>query len=137
MEDAGQSLAPMSAHHIKLQSSVGDFSPEFVARLPALERAMVAQGLDPSAFVIARNLAQSTYLPIANRPDGNLLEYTVFVQDRSFTVTQPNDMCFLEYFYDLCVPPAHKDDPHSKLHSAEQRLELLFARAARWLNQPI
>jgi hypothetical protein len=82
----------MTAHHIKLQSSVGDFSPEFVERLPVLEKAMRDHGLDPSAFVIARKLAQSTFLQIAFRPDGNLLEYTVFVKDRSFTVTQPNDM---------------------------------------------
>ncbi len=127
----------MTDHHIKLQSSVGDFSPEFVKSLPALEKAMIAQGLDPSAFIISRNMAQSTYLPIAYRPDGNSLEYTVFVKDRSFTVTQPNDMRFLEYFYELCVPPANKDDPHSKLHSAEQKLESLFMRAARWLNKPI
>ena len=61
----------MTDHHIKLQSSVGDFSPEFVKSLPALEKAMIAQGLDPSAFIISRNMAQSTYLPIAYRPDGN------------------------------------------------------------------
>jgi hypothetical protein len=127
----------MIGHHIKLQSSVGDFSPEFVKELPALEKTMRDRGLDPSAFVIARNMAQSTYLPIAFRPDGNLLEYTVFVKDRSFTVTQPNDMRFLEYFYELCVPPAHKSDPHSALHTAEQKIESLFARAARWLNKPI
>jgi hypothetical protein len=128
---------PMTVHHIKLQSSVGDFSPEFVKELPALEKAMRDHGLDPAAFVIARNLAQSTYLPIAFRPDGNLLDYTVFVKDRSFTVTQPNDMRFLEYFYELCIPLEHKSDPHSKLHTAEQKIESLFARAAHWLNKPI
>jgi hypothetical protein len=127
----------MTAHHIKLQSSVGDFSPEFVKELPALEKAMRNHGLDPSSFVIARNMAQSTYLPIASRPDGNLLDYTVFVKGRSFTVTQSNDMRFLEYFYELCVPPVHKDDPHSKLHTTEQKIESLFARAAHWLNKPI
>jgi hypothetical protein len=127
----------MTAHHIKLQSSVGDFSPEFVERLPALEKAMRDHGLDPSAFVIARNMAQSTFLPIAFRPDGNLLEYTVFVKDRSFTVTQANDMRFLEYFYELCVPPEHKTDPHSTLHTTEQKLDSLFGHAARWLNKPI
>jgi hypothetical protein len=127
----------MTAHHIKLQSSVGDFSPVFVERLPALEKAMRDHGLDPSAFVIARNMAQSTYLPIAFRPDGNLLEYTVFVKDRSFTVTLPNDMRFFEYFYELCVPPEQNANPHSTLHTAEQKLESLFGRAARWLNKPI
>ena len=114
-----------------------DFSPEFVERLPALENAMRDHGLDPSAFVIGRNMAQSTFLPIAFRPDGNPLEYTVFVKDRSFTVTQPNDMRFLEYFYELCVPPEHKSDPHSTPHTAEQKLDSLFGRAARWLNKPI
>jgi hypothetical protein len=105
--------------------------------LPALEKAMREQGLDPAEFVIARNLAQSTYLPIAFRPDGNLLECTVFVKDRSFTVTQPNDTRFLEYFYELCVPPKHADEAHSQLHTVEQKLESLFMRAARWLNRPI
>ena len=76
-------------------------------------------------------------MPIAFRPDGNLLEYTVFVKDRSFTVTQANDMRFLEYFYELCVPPKHADAPHSKLHTADEKLESLFMRAARWLNKPI
>lgn len=130
----------MPAHHIKLQSSVGDFEPAFVERLPALEKAMRDHGLDPSAFVIARNLAQSPHLPIAYRPDGNLLEYTVFVKGRSFTVTQPDDLRFLEYFYELCVPPEQKDDPHSlshKLHSEEEKLEWLFRRVGHWLNKPI
>ena len=82
-------------------------------------------------------MAQSTYLPIAYRPDGNLLDYTVFVNGRSFTVTQPSDMRFLEYFYELCIPRAHKSDPHSTPHTAEQKIESLFARAAHWLNKPI
>lgn len=114
----------MAEHHIKLQSSVGDFDPAFVEALPALEKAMRERGLDPSAFVIARNLSQSPHLPIFYRPDGNLLEYTVFVNDRSFTVTQPNDMRFLEYFHDLCCPPERKDDPHSighRLRSEEEK----------------
>ena len=127
----------MTAHHIKLQSSVGDFSPEFVKALPALEKAMREHGLDAADFVIARNLAQGPHLPIFYRPDGNLLDYTVFVKERSFTVTQPNDMRFLEYFYELCTAPKHEDDSHSLLHPAEQKLESLFRRAARWLNKPI
>jgi hypothetical protein len=125
----------MSAHHITPQSSVGDFDPAFVKRLPALEKAMRDLGHDPSALVIARNLARSPHLPIFNRPDGNLLEYTVFVKGRSFTVTQANDMRFLEYFYELCVAPEQRDDPHSQ--SEEQKLESLFGRVSRWLNKPI
>jgi hypothetical protein len=121
----------MSAHHIKLQSSVGDFSPEFVKELPALEKAMREHKLDPSDFVIARNMAQSTYLPIVYRPDGNLLEYTVFVKGRSFTVTQPNDMRFLEYFHELCVA---KDE---RLRSHERKRGPLFRHIVRWFNKPI
>jgi hypothetical protein len=127
--------------HIKLQSSYGDFDPAFVKELPALEKAMIDEGLNPSAFVIAKNLAQISHLPIAFRPDGNPLEYTVFVKDRSFTVTQPDDMSFLAYFYRLCVPaPEEKDAPHSvaqALHSEEKKLEALIGRLERWLNKPI
>ena len=127
----------MTTHHIKLQSSVGDFEPAFVKSLPALETAMKQHGLDPSDFIIARNLAQSPHLPVAFRPDGSLLEYTVFVKDRSFTVTQPNDLSSLEYFYGLCVPPPQQANPHSPLHTAEDALEAFFGRVGRWLNKPI
>jgi hypothetical protein len=46
-------------------------------------------------------------LPLYLRPDGNPKQYTVFVKGRSFTVVQPNDLSFLNYFYrlrPLCVP---------------------------------
>ena len=127
--------------HIKLQSSYGDFDPAFVKELPALEKAMIDEGLNPSAFVIAKNLAQIPHLPIAFRLDGTPLEYTVFVKDRSFTVTQPDDMSFLAYFYRLCVPaPEEKDAPHTvaqALHSEEKKLEALIGRLERWLDKPI
>lgn len=126
---------------IKLQSSYGDFDTAFVKELPALEKAMIDEGLNPSAFVIAKNLAQIPHLPIAFRPDGTPLEYTVFVKDRSFTVTQPDDMSFLAYFYRLCVPaPEEKDAPHTvaqALHSEEKKLEALIGRLERWLDKPI
>ena len=130
----------MAAHHIRLQSTVGDFSPEFVRALPALEKAMVGHGIDPSNFVIAKDMARITPLPFAYRPDGNPLEYTVFVKGRSFTVTQPNDTSFLAYFYSLCVPPDHKDAPHSVahvVHSEEKKLEALIGRLEKWFNKPI
>ncbi len=47
-------------------------------------------------------------MPIAYRPDGNPIEYTVFVKDRSLTVTQPDDLSFLQYFYDRCVAADEK-----------------------------
>jgi hypothetical protein len=126
--------------HIKLQSSYGDFDPVFIKELPALEKAMIDHGIDPSGFVIAKDQAQLTRLPIYYRPDGNPIDYTVFVKGRSFTVTQPDDMSFLAYFYRLCVPAVEKDDPHSiahKLHSEEKKLEALIDRLERWFNKPI
>ena len=127
--------------HIKLQSSYGDFDPAFVQQLPALEKAMIDQGLQPSDFVIAKDEARGPRLPIAYRPGGTPPEYTVFVKGRSFTVTQPDDLSFLTYFYRLCVP-AHekKDAPHSvahALHSEEKKLEALNGRLERWLDKPI
>lgn len=130
----------MTARHIKLQSTVGDFSPDFVKALPALEKAMTDHGIDPSNFVIAKDQARVTSLPIAFRPDGDPLEYTVFVKGRSFTVTQPNDMNFLAYFYSLCVPPKQKDALHSiahAVHSEEKKLEALIARLEAWFDKPI
>ena len=37
---------------ITLQSTVGGFSGEFMRRLPLVEQAMIAHGLEPSGFVI-------------------------------------------------------------------------------------
>ena len=42
---------------ITLQSTVGGFSPEFMRRLPRLEQAMIAHGLEPSEFVISKDRA--------------------------------------------------------------------------------
>jgi hypothetical protein len=91
----------MTAHHIKLQSSYGDFSGEFVKQLPAPEKAMTDHGIDPANFVIAKDLAGGPRVPIGYRPDGNPLEYTVFVKGRSFNVTQPDDLSFLAYGFAL------------------------------------
>ena len=63
------------------------------------------------------------------------------MKGRSFTVTQPDDMSFLAYFYRLCVPALEKKDaPHSvahALHSEEKKLEALIGRLERWLDKPI
>jgi hypothetical protein len=42
----------MASVSIKLQSTVGDFTPEFMRKLPLVEAAMRAHGLDPSEFVM-------------------------------------------------------------------------------------
>ena len=86
---------------ITLQSTVGGFSAEFMRRLPALEQAMVAHGLEPSEFVISKDRAT----PAATVPfiGPFFYDYSVFVGEESFTVTEPNDMVFLEYFYERCI----------------------------------
>jgi len=128
------------AQHIRLQSSCGNFSRAFMKRLPAVEKAMVAHGLDPACFVIAKDWARAPLLPIALRPDGTPKEYTVFVKGKSFTVQQPDDLSFLGYFYALCVANEEKDDAHSPAqapHTEERKLEAVIARLEKWLNKPI
>jgi hypothetical protein len=126
-------------HRIKLQSSFGDFSHEFRERLPAVEAAMEQAGLDPSDFVIARDAARTPRLPIAFRPTGNPVEYTVFVKGQSFSVVHPSDTDFLQYFYDLCVACAgdHTRLPSGAQHRPAKRPHGLLARIGRWLNKPI
>ena len=127
--------------HIKLQSSFGNFDLGFRKQLPALEKAMIGQGLDPAAFVISKDAARVPRLPIAFRPNGHPAEYTVFVKGRSFTVAQPDDLSFLDYFYRLCVPPNKtEEDPKSVghlRHSEEKKLAAFIERLEAWLNKPI
>ena len=90
---------------ITLQSTVGGFSAEFMRKLPRLEQAMVAHGLEPAEFVISKDRATPPTVPLLGP---FFYDYTVFVGDENFTVTEPNDMTFLEYFYKRCVA---EDEP--------------------------
>jgi hypothetical protein len=111
---------------ITLQGTVGGFSAEFMRKLPEVERAMTAHGLDPSDFIISKDNSASSNA----RPLGPFFyDYTVFVGDENFTVTEPNDMRFLEYFYDRILAP--DDEP------ALPRHDTLFSRLAKWMAQPI
>ncbi|SDT45130.1 hypothetical protein [Bradyrhizobium canariense] len=112
---------------IRLQSTVGGFSPEFMRRLPRLEQAMVAHGLEPAEFVISKDRATPT-MPFLGP---FFFDYTVFVGGESFTVTEPNDLGFYEYFYQRCVA---EDET-----MPEQRLRRpgLISRFFRWMAQPI
>ena len=49
---------------IILQSTVVGFSAEFMRRLPELEQAMVAHGLEPSQFVISKDRATPATVPV-------------------------------------------------------------------------
>jgi hypothetical protein len=115
---------------ITLQSTVGGFSAEFMRKLPDLEQAMVAHGLEPSQFVISKDWATPATAPFIGP---FFYDYTVFIGEENFTVTEPNDLKFLEYFYERCIaedgtPPA-----------MEQRIRRpgLIHRIFRWMAQPI
>jgi hypothetical protein len=114
---------------ITLQSTIGGFSAEFMRKLPKLEQAMTANGLDPAEFVISKDRATPATVPLLGP---FFYEYTVFFGDEKFTVTEPNDMKFLEYFYDRCVAP---DDAEPEPQTP--RPPGLISRIFRWMAQPI
>jgi hypothetical protein len=120
---------------ITLQSTIeGGFSPEFMRRLPQLEQATIAHGLEPESFVISKDRATPPSVPFIGP---FFYDYTVFVGEESFTVTEPNDIVFLEYFYQRCIA---EDEP-----APEQQQELarrasrpgLIRRVFSWMAQPI
>jgi hypothetical protein len=57
----------------------------------------------------------------------------VFFGDEKFTVTEPNDMKFLEYFYERCVAPDDEAEPEPQT----PRPPGLISRIFRWMAQPI
>ncbi len=116
---------------ITLQSTIGGFSDEFMRRLPKLEQAMIANGLDPAEFVISKDRATPATVPLLGP---FFYEYTVFFGDEKFTVTEPNDMRFLEYFYDRCIAP---DDPAPEQAPRSTRPPGLISRIFRWMARPI
>ena len=125
-----QDVARGIAMSITLQSTVGGFSAEFMRKVPALEQAMIAHGLEPSRFVISKDRATPPSVPFIGP---FFYDYTVFVGDDSFTVTEPNDMVFLEYFYDRCIA---EDEPSPELERRARRPGLI-QRIFRWMAQPI
>jgi hypothetical protein len=112
---------------ITLQSTVGGFSAEFMRKLPLLEQAMIAHGLEPSEFVISKDRAS----PEAPWIGPFFYRYTVFVGEENLTVTEPNDLKFYDYFYERCTA---EDDPAPQ---PQPRQRGLIARVFRWMSQPI
>ena len=60
-------------------------------------------------------------------------DYTVFVGDESFTVTEPNDIVFLQYFYQRCIAE-DEDTPEPQQRRGAPGL---ISRIFRWMAQPI
>ena len=112
---------------IKLQSTVGGFSPAFMGKLPALEKAMLAHGLEPSEFVISKDRGADAYPWIGPF----FYQYTVFIGDESFVVTEPNDERFYEYLYKRVI--AEDDDAEVD----QPRRPNMIVRFFRWMDQPI
>jgi hypothetical protein len=112
-----------------LQGTVS-FEPAFLARLPALESAMLAQDLDPSAFVISKDRATPATVPWIGP---FFWDYTVFVDDEHFTVTEPNDMRFLAFLLDRIAA----DDSAAVEPAPPFKLPKLLGRFVNWMSQPI
>lgn len=81
---------------IILQSTVGGFSAQFMRKLPLVEQAMREHGLEPSEFVISKDYASTATIPLMGPFFYN---YSVFFGEEKFTVAEPNDMVFLDYFF--------------------------------------
>ncbi len=111
---------------IILQSTVGGFSAEFKRKLPLLEQAMRQHGLEPSQFVISKDIASAPTVPVIGP---FFYDYTVFFGDQEFTVTEPNDMVFLDYFYKRGLAAGEPAAPH--------RRRGLIHRLFRWMAHPI
>jgi hypothetical protein len=95
-------------------------------KLPELERAIAARGLDANDFIVSKDNAASANA----RPLGPFFyDYTVFVGDAHFTVTEPNDARFLEYFMDRIL--AADEAPAPRKH------DTAFSRFAKWMARPI
>jgi hypothetical protein len=118
---------------ITLQSTIdGGFSAEFMRKLPAVEQAMIAHGLEPESFVISKDRATPPSVPFIGP---FFYDYTVFFGQESFTVTEPNDIVFLDYFYQRCIA---EDEPGQEAEQERrQRHPGLIRRVFRWMAQPV
>jgi hypothetical protein len=111
---------------IILQSTVGGFSAQFMRKLPLVEQAMREHGLDPAEFVISKDYASTATIPLMGPFFYN---YSVFFGDEQFTVTEPNDMVFLDYFFKRVLA---SDGPPEL-----PRRPGLMRRLFGWMAQPV
>jgi hypothetical protein len=86
--------------------------------------------LEPSEFVISKDRATPPTVPLIGP---FFYAYTVFVGDQNFRVSEPNDIKFLDYFYQRCIAEDEAVDA-----PAQQRVRAdLISRFFRWMAQPI
>jgi hypothetical protein len=104
------------------------FDDGFLEQLHGVEQAMIAHGLNPSAFTFTKTLRRS-------HSDGTCdNDYTVATGDDSFSVTYPSDIGFLEYFLARCVVADEGFNPLSegatpRLRKHTRPLAGMFARS--------
>ncbi|MGT2438002.1 hypothetical protein ACU4GH_21665 [Bradyrhizobium betae] len=111
---------------IILQSTVGGFSTQFMRKLPLVEQAMREHGLDPAEFVISKDYASTAAYPIIGP---FFFNYSVFFGEETFTVTEPNDMVFLDYFFQRVL--AADGPPEAP------RRPGLIRRLFGWMSEPV
>ncbi|KRQ14263.1 hypothetical protein [Bradyrhizobium manausense] len=111
---------------IILQSTAGGFSAQFMRKLPLVEQAMRDHGLDPAEFVISKDYASTATIPLM-RPF--FFNYSVYFGEEEFTVTEPNDMVFLDYFLNRVLAA---DGPPELPEQAG-----LIRRLFGWMAQPV
>ena len=120
---------------ITLQSTIqGGFSAEFMRRLPKVEQAMTAHGLEPTEFVISKDRATPPSVPFIGP---FFYDYTVFVGAERFTVTEPNDIVFLDYLYQRCIAEDELTPELRQELERRRRRPGLISRIFRWMAQPI
>ena len=111
---------------IILQSTVGGFSAQFMHKLPLLEQAMRDRGLEPGEFVISKDHASTSTIPIM---EPFFFNYCVSFGEEEFTVTGPNDMVFLDYFLNRVL--ASGGPPELPRQAG------LIRRLFGWMTQPV
>jgi hypothetical protein len=117
---------------ITLQGTVA-FDLEFIAELPRLTRAMADAGLDPAGFVISKDSAASPAMPVIGP---FYFDYTVFLENAYFTVTEPNDARFLDFL--LARIRNCELSPETSLQpSSPPAPSSMLARLTSWLSQPV
>src|SRR6202012_1848370 len=109
---------------IRLRSTVGGFSRDFMRKLPELEKAMLAHGLEPAEFLISKDRAS----PGAPWITPFFYQYTVFVGAENFAVPEPTDDRFYDYLNKRVIAEDDADE-------AEQppRRPGLITRFFRWM----
>ena len=116
---------------IILQSSVGGFSAEFMREVADARKG------DDRARAGALAIRDLEGLRLAGRRVHVLrpffYDYTVFIGGEHFTLTEPNDIRFLDYFYQRCIADGRDARPN-RIASARAGL---ISRIFRWMAQPI